>query len=166
MAPHVQGMTDAELTILRETEPSTVAGLDEDELLELLTRVRRVRNKHVGQYRRQASARVSEAAARGAAYSRNQRARDKAEVFETALARVSAALAKAARHSAAELRAARLAAARAGGSGPGRAERAKDSPSPRPTPDRPSVRSPARLKRDASSMAQGARRQARRDARG
>lgn len=165
MAPQVQGMTDAELAILRETEPSTLAGLDEDELLELHTRVRRVRNKHVGQYRRQASARVSQAAARGAAYSRNQRARDKAEVFEAALARVSTALAKAARHSAAELRAARLAAARTGGTGPTRAERAKDSPPP-PTPDRPPGRSPARLKRDASSLAQGARRQARRDARG
>lgn|SRR5262245_25648434 len=165
MAPLVQGMTDAELTILRETEPSALAGLDEDGLLELFTRVRRVRNKHVGQYRRQASARVSEAAARGAAYSRNQRAREKAEVFETALARVSTALAKAARHSAAELRAARLAAARTGGTGPTRADRAKDSPPP-PTPDRPSVRSPGRRKRDASFMAQGARRQARRDALG
>jgi hypothetical protein len=158
-------MSDAELAILRDTESSVLVALDEDELLDLHTRVRRVRNKHVGQYRRQAGARVGEARARGAAYSRGHRARDKAEVFEAALARVSTALAKAARHSAAELRAARIAAARAGGTGPARAERAADSHPP-PSPDLARVASPARRKRDASSLAQGARRQARRDARG
>src|SRR5262245_60758097 len=117
-------MSDVELAILRETEASVLVALDEDELLDLHARVRRVRNKHVGQYRRQAGARVGEARARGAAYSRGQRARDKAEVFEAALARVSTAVAKAARRSAAELRAARIAAARAGGTRPGTAARA------------------------------------------
>ena len=165
MAPQPQGMSEAELTILRDTEPSALATLSEDELLELFTRVRRVRNKHVGQYRRQASARVGEARARGAAYSRGQRARDKAEVFEAALARVSTGLAKAARRSAAELRAERIAATRTVGTGPARPGRATDSPPPS-TSDRPAERSPARMKRDASSMAQGSRRQARRDARG
>jgi hypothetical protein len=165
MAPQPQGMSDAELAVVRETEPSALAELGEDELLDLFTRVRRVRNKHVGQYRRQSSARVAEARARGAAYSRGQRARDKAEVFETALARVSSALAKAARRSAAELRAERLAAARTVGAAAARPGRAKDSPPPA-TSDRAAVRSSARIRRDASSMAQGARRQVRRDARG
>src|SRR4029453_13311204 len=87
-----QGMSDAELMILRETEPPELAGLGEDALLDLATRVRRARNKHVGQYRRGAGTKVQTARARGAAYSRSQRARDKAEVFETALARVSTAL--------------------------------------------------------------------------
>lgn len=165
MAPRPQGMSDAELAILRETEPSALADVVEDDLLDLLTRVRRVRNKHVGQYRRQASARVEEAGARGAAYARGRRARDKAEVFEVALARVSTALAKAARRSAADLRAERLAAARSGDTVPVPAERASDEPLP-VTPDLPPTRSPARRKREASTLAEGARRQARRDARG
>jgi hypothetical protein len=157
-------MSEAELAILRDTEPSALAGLDEDELLDLFARVRRARNKHAGQYRRQAGARVAEAGARGAAYSRGRRARDKAEVFEVALARVSTAVAKAARRAAAELRTERLAAARKDGAAPVRPERATDSVAPA-TSDRAVARSPARKKRDASSLAQGARRQARRDAR-
>lgn len=165
MAIRPQGMSDAELVILQETEPPALAELDEDELLDLHARVRRARNKHVGQYRRGAGTKVQTARARGAAYSRSQWARDKAEVFETALARVSTALAKAARRSAADLKAERLAAARTGGTGPGRPERAQDSPPPS-TSDRPPTKSPARMKRDASSLAEGARRQARRDARG
>lgn len=164
MAPQPPGMSDPELAIVRETEPSALAGLDEDELLDLLTRVRRARNKHVGQYRRHASTRVEAVRARGAAYSRGQRARDKAEVFETSLARVSTALAKAARRSAAELRAVRLAAGRSGGTGPIQPVRADDDHPP-PTSDLPPAKSAARRKRDASSLAQGARRQARRDAR-
>jgi hypothetical protein len=158
-------MSDAELAILRETESSVLVALDEDALLDLHTRVRRARNKHVGQYRRQAGGRVEEARARGAVYSRGQRSRDKAEVFEAALARVSTAVAKAARRSAAALRADRLAAARTAGKGPARAARVADSPAPA-TPDVPRVTPPARKKRDASSLAQGARRQAKRDARG
>ena len=160
------GMSDAELGILRETEPAALAPLDEDALLDLHTRVRRARNKHVGQYRRGAGARVGEAGARGAAYSRGQRSRDKAEVFEVALARVSTALAKAARRSAAELRAVRLAAARSDGTGPAGAARAADSPAPAtPATKRAAAKSPARKKQEASSLAEGARRQARRDAR-
>ena len=159
-----QGMTDAELMILRETEPPELAGLDEDALLDLHTRVRRARNKHVGQYRRGAGTKVQTARSRGAAYSRSQRARDKAEVFEVALARVSTVLAKAARLSAAELKAERLAAARSDGTGPAPAQRPEDSQPP-PTAKRAAAKSPARRKREASSLAEGARRQARRDAR-
>lgn len=158
------GMSDAELAILRETERSELADLDEDELLDLHTRVRRARDKHVGQYRRQAASRIEAAAARGAAYSRGQRARDKAEVFEGCLARVSTALAKAARRSAAELRAERIAAARSERARPVDTDRPADEPPP-PAPARPPERSPARKKRDASTLAEGARRQARRDAR-
>ena len=166
MAPQPPGMSDAEREILRETEPAALATLDEDALLDLHARARRARNKHVGQYRRAAGARVGDARARGAAYSRGQRSRDKAEVFEVALARVSTALAKAARASAAELRAARLAAARSDGTGPARAVRAADGPAPTSSSSaRAAAKSPARKKREASSLAEGARRQARRDAR-
>jgi hypothetical protein len=159
-----QGMSDAELMILRETEPPELAGLDEDELLDLHARVRRARNKHVGQYRSGAGTKVQTARARGAAYSRSQRARDKAEVLEVALARVSTALAKAARLSAAELKAERLAAARSDGTGPVQDRRA-EARKPPATPKRAPAKSPARKKREASSLAEGARRQARRDAR-
>jgi hypothetical protein len=165
MAPRPQGMSDAELMILRETEPPELAGLDEDGLLDLHTRVRRARNKHVGQYRRGAGTKVQTARARGSAYSRGQRARDKAEVFEVALARVSTALAKAARRSAADLKAERLAAARTDGTGPVPDRRPEDSQPP-PTAERAPVKSGARRKTEASSLAEGARRQARRDARG
>ncbi|HEY6746129.1 MAG TPA: hypothetical protein VI357_10470, partial [Mycobacteriales bacterium] len=109
---------DSELAVVRATEPDALAGLTEDELIELHTRVRRARNKYTGQYRRRAAARVPEAGARGAARPANRRAADRAEVFEAALARVSTALARAARQSAAELKAERLAAARAARSGP------------------------------------------------
>ncbi len=159
-----KGMSEAELAVLRKTEPSALATLDEDALLDLHGRVRRARNKYVGQYRRQARARVDEAGARGAARSRNQRARDRAEVFEAALARVSTALAKQARQSAAQLKAERIAAARA--------DRAQLQTAAKPATkrmssvsDRPPAKSAGRLKKDASSRAKGARRQAKRDAR-
>jgi hypothetical protein len=82
-------------------------------LLELHSRVRRARTKYVKNYRRAASARVAEDAARGVAYPKNQRDRDKAEVFELALARVSRRVEVMAKRAAAELRAQRLEAARA-----------------------------------------------------
>ena len=103
----------AELELVRRTEPAVLADLTEDELIELHTRVRRGRDKHAGQYRRQSAARVAEAGGRGAARPGNRRAAERAEVFEAALARVSTALARAARRSAADLKAERLAAARA-----------------------------------------------------
>ena len=102
-----------ELDLLRETEPARMAELDEDALLELHARVRRARTKYVKLYRRQASTQIAAVGARGAARSRNRRAADKAEVFETALARVSKRVDIVARRAAAELKAERLAAARA-----------------------------------------------------
>jgi hypothetical protein len=164
-------LSEAELAVARETERTALTALTEEELEALHARVRRLRDKYVGQYRRQAAARVPEAGARGAARTRNRRAADRAEVFEGALARVSAALAKAARQSAAELRADRLAAAAAARSS-ARADRAATasasdvSPTPEAaTAKRPPRKSAGRVKRDASSVAQNKRRQARRDAR-
>ncbi|HST65796.1 MAG TPA: hypothetical protein VLM05_11465 [Mycobacteriales bacterium] len=161
-----QALGEAELAVIRRTGAEALAGLTEDELIDLHARVRRARNKYTGQYRRQAGARVAEAGARGAARPRNRRAADRAEVFEAALARVSAALARAARRSAAELRSDRLAAARAARGGPG-PEVEADTGDPRPSgaAARPPVKSTGRQKRDASSVAAGARRQARRDSR-
>ena len=166
MTAMLKALTEAELAVARSTEPRALVDLDEDALLDLHGRVRRQRDKYLKQYRRQAAASVSEAGGRGTAYAENQRARDKAEVFETALARVSTAVAKAARRAAAELRAERLAAARSEANPPGATTAAADTAvtdtSAEPRPPRKST---GRLKRDASDMAIGRRNQARRDAR-
>ena len=162
-------LSEAELAVARETERTALVALSEEELEDLHARVRRLRDKYVSQYRRQAAARVTEAGARGAARTRNRRAADRAEVFEGALARVSAALAKAARQSAAQLRADRLAAAAAARS-TAQADRsaatsqAGRTPAPA-TAKRPPRKSAGRVKRDATTIAQNKRRQARRDAR-
>lgn len=162
----LNSLTEAELMIARSAEPRAMADLDEEGLLALHDRIRRARNKYLGQYRRQAAASVSDVGGRGKAYAENQRARDKVEVFETALARVSAALAKAARRAAAELKAERLAAVRSAAEVPAVAR----VPVPAEVVDtsaepRPPRKSTGRLKRDASDLALGRRHQARRDSR-
>jgi hypothetical protein len=165
-------LNDAERTLVAETEPVKLAALDEDVAIELETRIRRLRNKYVGQYRRTASARVAEHAARGQARPENMRAAMKAEAFEEALARTSRRVAVLARLAAAELRAERLKAARAAkrGQGPGEGRAVQNVSSIGPavtdasTGDR-ALRSPASQKRRASTRAEGARRQAKCDSR-
>jgi len=161
-------LTDAEALLVLETEKSALAALDEDGLVELHTRIRRARGKYVGQYRRGASARVKGVGGRGKANPQNQRARDKAEIFEEALSRVSSALAAAARASAAELKAERLDAARAAKANPraaapvssgGKAAAASGSRA------KTGTRAPVAAKKNASTLASGARRQAKRDSR-
>jgi len=160
-------LTEAELEITRSTKRSALVDLDEDALLELHGRVRRARNKCLGQYRRQAAGKVRDVGGRGKAYAQNRLARDKAEVFETALANVSTALAKAARRAAAELRLERISAAR---SRAVRGSAASDELLTTPTAEvdpsaeiRPPRKSTGRQKRDASDIAIGRRNQARRD---
>lgn len=161
----INSLTEAEWLLIQETEPAALAGLDEDALLEVHTRVQRARSKYVKQYRRGASSAVADRGGRGLAYAKNQRARDKAEAFEIALAQVSAQVAKAARQAAAELRADRIAAARASkGSGP-QAAPSSATPAPNPSARRAATKTTGGTKRDASSQAQGTRRQAARDAR-
>src|SRR5215468_6910322 len=119
-------LNDAERLLVAETGRAELAALDEDGALELEARIRRARNKYVGQYRRGASAAVAEHGGRGKARPENKRAAMKAEAFEEALARVSRRVAALARQAAAALRAERLAAARATrpshGPGPKKAE--------------------------------------------
>ncbi len=164
----LSSLSEQEWLLHSETERAALAGLDEDQLVELHVRVRRARDKYVKQYRRDASALVPVAGGRGKARPQNRRAADKAELFEDALARVSASLAAAARRSAAQLRDERLTLARQSG-GPG----------PEPTlaePAGPRGRSKARgkagltktpisRKNAAATQAVGARRQAKRDSR-
>jgi len=165
-------LNDAERLLVAQTGRAELAALDEDAAIELETRVRRARNKYVGQYRRAASAAVAEHGGRGKARPENMRAAMKAEAFEEALSRVSRRVAALARQSAAELRAERIAAARAAKQvqAPG-TRRAAPATGPKgatitgePTGDR-ALRSPVMAKRRASTRAAGARRQASRDSR-
>ena len=165
-------LNDAERLLVAETGRAELAALDEDAAIELETRVRRARNKYVGQYRRGASAAVAEHGGRGKARPENKRAAMKAEAFEEALSRVSRRVAALARQAAAELRAERLAAARAAKQARGpevsatvpAAGRTGPMVTVEPTGDR-ALRSPASEKRRASARATGARQQAKRDSR-
>ncbi|GAA1123703.1 hypothetical protein GCM10009630_22020 [Kribbella jejuensis] len=165
----LNSLTDAERLLVAETERDALKGLDEDGLLELHQRIRQARTKYVKNYRRAATAAVSEAGGRGMSYPRNQRDRDKAELFESALATVSREVAAAARRASAELRAERLEAARATKSAAlpdaradAPAEAAAAATVARP---RAAKKTTGGLKKDASTRAMGARRQAKRDAR-
>ena len=164
-------LNDGERLLVAETDRDNLTSLDEDAAIDLEARIRRARNKYVGQHRRGASARVAEHAARGQAAQENLRAALKAEAFEEALSRVSRRVAALARQSAAELRAERLAAARAArqASGPGAhaapaVGRKGPAVTAEPTGDR-ALHSPASKKRRASARAGAARQQAQRDSR-
>ena len=162
-------LTESELLLVRETEPATLALLDEDATGDLLVRVRRARNKYSTNYRRQSAKRVVAKGSRGAARGSSNKTAMKAEIFEEALARVSRRLATLARQSATDLKAERLAAARgAAPVGSAASPRRTATTSVRKAPVKPttkSQRTPARKKQVASSGAAGARRQAKRDAR-
>ncbi|MFC5834743.1 hypothetical protein [Nonomuraea insulae] len=159
----LNSLTEAEMALVREADKENLAELDEDELVEVHTRIRRARNKYVKLYRREASVRVGEFGGRGTARPKNRRNAEKSEVFEDALARVSRHLAMAARRSAEELKAGRLAAAR----------RHQTIPPPRAAADMTSPMgsqladrrpdSAALRRRQAKTLASGARRQAKRD---
>jgi hypothetical protein len=165
MTALLNSLTETEMALIRETEPARLADLDEDGIAALHTRIRRARDKYVKLYRREASARVVEIGARGQARPKNRRNAQKAEVFEDALARVSRALAVAAKRSADELKAERLAAARAerNTTPPRAVQRPKSVPATPQRPRRTPSSAPGMKKRQASSQGAGARRQARRD---
>lgn len=179
----INSLSEKNRLLLAETETAALRTLSEDELLALQDRVRRSRDKYVSVYRRKGAAKTKKKGGRGLAKEANRRNADRAEVFEDALARVSTALAAAARRTARELRGERLAAARAAKASatPRKASTTKrasavrsagPAASRRPTtagPDEPigdrSTRSPASVKRKASTTAATARRQAKRDGR-
>jgi hypothetical protein len=164
-------LTDAERLLVTETEPSSLAPLDEDAAVDLHARIRRARDKYVSQYRRSASARVPEHGGRGKARPMGRQAAMKAEAFEDALARVSRRVAVLARHSAAELRRERIAAARAAKAPQGAAAStlgialpAQRKGSGNVADDR-AVRPPDLQRQRATARAAGARKQAKRDSR-
>ena len=165
-------LNDAERLLVAQTGRAELAALDEDAAIELEARIRRARNKYVGQYRRAASTAVAGHGGRGMARPENTRAAMKAEAFEEALSLVSRRVAALARQSAAQLRSERLAAARAAQPAQPLGERSAAPAAARkgpavtgePVGDR-ALRSPATAKRRASTRAAGARRQAKRDSR-
>ena len=165
----LNSMTEAERLLVAETARDAMATLDEDQLLDLHTRIRRARTRYVKNYRRGASAGVAARGGRGFSYPKNQRDRDKAELFELALARVSRQVAVRANQAAAELKAERLAAARSGGTGPaagpGAAAPAAAEEAKPVSRRRTAVKTTGGIKKDASTRSQGARRQAKRDVR-
>ncbi|MFE7843653.1 hypothetical protein ACFUTX_00505 [Microbacterium sp. NPDC057407] len=164
MEQYLWVLKSKERDLIRELEPERLAALDEDALLALHKRVRRARNKHTTNYRRGAAERVTEAGGRGAAAAGSDKARGRAYVFEEALAIVSEHLARVAHEEAEALKDERLARARAGKwSGP-QSDGFTDSGVAAGRP-RQHTKSAGGKKRDASSLAQGARRQAKRDAR-
>ena len=157
-------LSESEFLLIRDTEAPAIADLDEDALLDLHRRIRRARNKYVGLYRRRGAAKVSAKGGRGAARSANERNAAKAEIFEGALARVSKQLSVAAQHSARELKAERLARARQESSSPQLPAKGtgKVESLGRSRVDQ-ARKSPGRKKREAGTVAAGARRQAKRD---
>jgi hypothetical protein len=68
-------LNDAERLLIAQTERAELAALDEDAAIELEARIRRARNKFVGQYRRGASAAVLEHGGRGKAAPENTQPR-------------------------------------------------------------------------------------------
>jgi len=168
MSALLNSLTEAEFLLVRETEPAELTRLDEDGLLDLHARIRGARNKYSKLYRRDASTRVAQVGGRGKAGPKNTRNRQKAEVFEDALARVSRSLAAAARRSAIDLKTERLQEARA--------QRNMSPPKSSARPASPVKKAqrrsqpvpastPAMRKRHAGAQAMGTRRQAKRDSR-
>lgn len=161
-------LNETEKALLRDAEPHGLGKLDEDELLALHDRIRRARNKYSKLYRRRAGEQVQSDSARAKASAQHARTRRKAEAFEDALARVSRSLATAAKASAAELKAERLAAAR-GEKAPAKAPRTARTGAgagkAAPAAAKTKRVTPASTKKRASTKAQGARKQAKRDSR-
>jgi hypothetical protein len=161
-------LNESERQLAAETERDALAALDEEAAIELETRVRRARNKYVGQYRRSAATRVADHGARGRARPENKRALLKAEAFERMLAQVSRRVAVLARQAAGHLRAERLAAAKTAADWPGagqmvpRQRGAGPEADPQPTGER-ALRSPVRERVRAGTQATTARKQARKD---
>ncbi|HSZ42045.1 MAG TPA: hypothetical protein VK817_18980 [Trebonia sp.] len=162
-------LNDNENLLIAETGRDALALLDEDDAIQLETRIRRARDKYVSQYRRAASAKVPEQGGRGRARPENAHAARKAEAFERALSQVSRRVAVLARESAAALRAERLELARGARQQdwPGSEEtvprqRRRGSDAPARSGER-ALRNPASERDRSQTLAQGARKQARRD---
>ncbi|WP_068268877.1 hypothetical protein [Aldersonia kunmingensis] len=159
-------LTEDEYLLVREAKRRQMSKLDEDDLIDLHTRIRRARNKHVKLYRRKGASKVESKGARGQAKAANKRRAEKAEVFEDALSRVSLRLSTLAARAALELKEERLARAQKEGTSFGTA-RSDGKVASAGRAHRDTTRDSAgRKKYEASAIAKGARRQAKKDKRG
>ncbi|ANY23705.1 MULTISPECIES: hypothetical protein [Gordonia] len=174
MKKTLNSLSESEYLLVRETKKSQMAGLDEDGLIDLHSRIRRARNKHVTLYRRAGAEKVKAKGGRGSAKAANVRNAAKAEVFEDALSRVSRRLARVSRDAALELKAERLARARTENPAPstdGGKPRKNKNDSKGKVASSGRIRtddtrdSPGRKKYEASTIAAGARRQTKKDRR-
>ena len=165
----VRSLSERDTVLMLETKRKNLETLTEDELVALHSRVQRARNRLVSNYRRAGAVRVTETGIRGAARAGNQVNRDRSEVFEHALARVSKRLSVVARKSADDLRKERLAAAKAAKGTPRASPQTRPpdpaSPMPARSADR-RITTPVKKREVASRAATGARKQARKDNRG
>ncbi len=81
-------LTADEATLIGKSHPEALERLDEKALKDLLSQLRRARDKNFSLLRRQGAARVEAESARGAAQPANEKRGEKVEVFDEALARV------------------------------------------------------------------------------
>jgi len=158
-------LNESEKALLRQADGASLARLDEDGLIDLHTRVRRARTKYATLYRRRASAQVKADAGRVKAHAQHARTAVKSEAFEDALARVSRALAKAARARAAELRAERLEAAQQQQASPRPRPRTTARAKPSTGARKRTTRTPIRKRASASARSRTRQAQAKRAAR-
>lgn len=164
MEDYLWVLKDSERDLIRELEPDRIEALDEDALIELHRRVRRARNKHTSNYRRKAALTVQREGGRGIAHPKGSKSRLRAEAFEEALSLVSTRLAVVAHEEAERLKHERLQLAQGkGNKGPDSAGPAAAGKVQGSGRKREHSKSSGGLKRDASTTAQGARRQAKRD---
>ncbi|MBU3750488.1 MAG: hypothetical protein FGM52_08550 [Mycobacterium sp.] len=92
MSKHVN-MSEDEKALVDATMPKRLAGLDEQALKDLQSRVRKAREKNFSLLRREGAARVGAEGARGSVEQANQRRVEKVDVLDEALARVDERLA-------------------------------------------------------------------------
>ncbi|MFD1810924.1 hypothetical protein [Rhodococcus gannanensis] len=162
----LKSLPEKDFRLYRQTKRDRLRDLDEDELIDLHARVRNARNKHMSVYRREAAAAVTDKSARGAARRTTTKNAARVEALETALSRVSRRLGAVAKENAAALKKARLDAART--DAPSFAGAGAEDPAAAKAPGgkvKSKQKSAGRKKREASDIAAGAKRQAKRDSR-
>ena len=89
MSNHHVNLTQQESSLIGETHPDALAGMDDKSLKELQSRLRQAREKNFSLLRRRGAARVEAECARGAAQPANEKRGEKVDVFDKALARVN-----------------------------------------------------------------------------
>lgn len=104
--------TAKEQELLVETRADDLDSRSEDELIDLLSRVRRARNKYSDLHRRQAVKSMKKSGRRAVTADANERTLKKAEIFDDAVSRVARYVSRAARANADEAKQQRIAAAR------------------------------------------------------